>query len=98
MGDSVLYEWKKIRYTGDLARNAIALANGGVGYVLLESGKDRGELFAIVAYKQTLDGPIPDHVESLTDYEIKRVESVNKRRHDYGPKNNQNPPEYYHTK
>ena len=72
--NTMLYEWRKVRYKGDAAKNTLGLANQGIGYIVLESGKDKGETYCIVAYKQPLDRQIPDHVEELTTYEMKKVE------------------------
>lgn len=71
--NSMSFEWYKVRYTGDLAKNALALANIGIGYVVLSAGKESGEQFATVAYKQPLDRPIPLSVEPLTQFELDKV-------------------------
>lgn len=71
--DSMIFDWCKVRYTGDLAKNALSLANMGIGYVVLSAGKEGGEQFALVAYKQPSDRPMPHNAELLTQYELDRV-------------------------
>jgi len=70
---SMKYEIVKARYTGDLAKNALALANAGQGYVVLEAGKDRGTNYCTVAFKRPMIGEFPIACQRVSGPELKKV-------------------------
>ena len=74
--DIATYEFMKVRYTGDLAKNAVALADHGIGYVVLEKGTDRGEKYAVVAYKHVTTMPMTPNVSYLSSEEMRKVERI----------------------
>lgn len=72
--DVMRYENVKCGFRGDKAKHVLALANEGIGYVVLKAGKLEGQAFCVAAFKRPLDRPRADHHEQLTDYERRKVE------------------------
>lgn len=78
----VTWQWVKTRYNGDLAKNAIGLANEAIGYHILEVGKEAGTTYAVVAFKWAdRNGAMPYHVAPLNNFEFKKVEQMEKKRY-----------------
>lgn len=66
----------KARYEGDKAQYVQALADQGIGYVILEKGDDRGKKYIIAASHRPLKNPQPIHVSNLTNYEQDKAEKA----------------------
>lgn len=75
------FEWVKGRYTGKKATSVIEHADEGIGYIIIEKGKDKNEAFVIAAFRRALDSPRPHHLEELSEYELRKVEAAWDRRH-----------------
>lgn len=61
------FDYYKIKLRGEQAKSAMAHANTGIGYVILDHGKDGGELYCVAAYRQIGDS-INAEAQPITDW------------------------------
>lgn len=77
---SMNYNWVKARQYGDHASYVKGLANQGIGYIVLEEGKDNKGTYVVVAFKRPDDGIFPQHLDYCESYEIDKFEKIANRR------------------
>lgn len=73
-------EWVKGRYEGERAKSVSAHADSGLGYVILERGRDGMQQYVMAASRRAVDSPIPPHLLPLTGFEIKKCEAIMEKR------------------
>lgn len=68
------FEYVKGRWDGDQAKYIEGLAAQGLGYAILERGRDNGSKYVIAAFRRALNGPRPEYLYNLTANEEGLVE------------------------
>lgn len=74
------YQWAKSRIYGDQATYVKGLAGQGIGYIILDEGKDQRGNYVNVAFKRPNDGILPQHLELCNEYEVDKFEKISERR------------------
>ena len=72
--------WVKGRYEDDKARYILGLIEHGIGYFILEKGKDGNKNYIVAASLTPLNKPLPLHMSFLTNYENDKVETMYRKR------------------
>lgn len=69
------YTWVIARYTynSERGKSALAHANAGIGYVLMNPERGRADDI-LVAFKWALNKPIPHHLDQASEVQIERLE------------------------
>lgn len=67
MSEFMPVEWVIGRAVGDRAKSIIAHANAGIGYFVLEQGKQGSQAFCLYATRRVMDSPLPEHLNLVTD-------------------------------
>ena len=75
--DVVLYDWVVGRYTGERAKSVLAHAHAGIGYKILEEGRQGNQQWCLAAsIWPEPNGPIPEHLTKVVDpFMIKKLEN-----------------------
>jgi hypothetical protein len=75
-------EWVIGYWKGDAAKNIIGLASEGVGYFILEEGRQGNQATVQAAYRRPTDSPRPENIIPITDFrKIEKLEERYRRRH-----------------
>lgn len=69
-------QWIKGRYDGQKAEYIQALADQGMGYIILEKGKEGNKNYIVAACLQKANQPLKVHLAHLTKYELEKVEKI----------------------
>lgn len=63
----MLVEWVIGRAIGDRAKSILDHAHAGMGYQILEQGKQGNQAFCLYAFRRAMDSPVPDHLTRVVD-------------------------------
>lgn len=63
---SMGYQWAIGYYIGEQAKSIIEHANAGIGYFLIEQGRQGNQATAQAAFRHAMDGPMPEHLSLVT--------------------------------
>lgn len=76
MSESIQSEWVLAKYKGEKAVQQEALAQAGVGYILVDSSGTGKNREIIVAFRRIVDGPRPDHLTPVSWDKVKEYEKT----------------------
>jgi hypothetical protein len=76
-------EWVIGRAIGDRAKSIMDHANAGIGYFIMESGKQGNQQTCLYAFRRAADAPVPDHLTVVVEYHrIQKLDDRYSARHD----------------
>lgn len=74
------YQWVIGRFEDEQAERVQAYADKGIGYFVQKAeGKGKGRIVT-AAFKRAIDGPLPDHLDLATIYQVEKLENMEHRR------------------
>jgi hypothetical protein len=80
--DVMHVEWCIGRAVGDRAKSIIDHANSGVGYFIMEQGKQGAQTFCLYAFRRAADSPVPEHLTRVVDpFQQKKLDDRYNSRH-----------------
>lgn len=82
-------EWVLGRFIGDRAKSVIDHANAGMGYFIIEQGKQGNQQTCLAAFRRAMDSPVPEHLDLVRDMSmLRKLNDRHDARHgtDRGPK------------
>lgn len=65
-------EWCIGRAIGDRAKSIIEHANAGIGYFILEQGRQGNQATCLYAFRRAVDGPTPESLTKVIDFAMIR--------------------------
>lgn len=68
--EPVTSQWVVGRAVGDQAKSIIAHAQMGVGYHILEQGREAQSVFCLYAFRRPTNSPCPDHLTPVNKSEL----------------------------
>lgn len=74
--------WYTGRALGDRAKSIIDHANAGIGYFIIEQGKQGNQQTCLYAFLRADDSPAPEHLTKVTDrFMLKKLNDRDAARH-----------------
>lgn len=81
MSDAMMAEWVVGRFEGGRARSVIEHGDAGIGYIILERGGSRANVFCMAAFRRPCDRPRPSYLEPVVDpVKFQEYENIRKAR------------------
>lgn len=60
-------EWVTGYYIGERAKSIIEHANAGIGYFIIQQGRQGNQATCLAAFQRATDSPVPEHLDVVRD-------------------------------